>query len=547
MTGKVIPMTSKVRTPAPKRQRTGTVERFTRADGTVYYRGKVRLGDGSRERVDVDEPFCLDKEQARSFVAELQLQEDIHGRRLAGKRGTSVLANEETASEWCTRWLAWRTARGLSTTPHDKGRLKGYVLPVLGPLAMHAVSREDVERVVEDLDRRIALPAEHTDRISWKTASNAWVLVSKMFKDAMSAKQRDLRVRTDNPAAGVAPPEHGDRKAKVYLYPSELARLVVCATIALPFRVLYAVAVYTYARAGELEALTWDDVDLEHGVIQINKAIDRETGLVKSTKSGETRRIPIEPELRPLLERLCEERTNESVLWMPDNEDRAALLRQHLAQAGVTRADLFADNDRQKHVTFHDLRATGITWMAVRGDDPLRIKQRAGHSSFSTTEMYIREAENLAVGFGEVFPPLPEELVGSAHRSKLRSNGEGSAALTSESASVSFSGATGDRTRKGALEALPSTGHRALGNRDTLPTSADDALNAAQLDRSLDRDVPLADVVEQALARAIEAEVQGRSPGWEARVALLAGELQARRLARGGVATLDAKKRQRGA
>jgi integrase len=67
----------------------------------------------------------------------------------------------------------------------------------------------------------------------------------------------------------------------------------------------------------------------------------------------------------------------------------------------VKRADLFADNDRQKHITFHDLRATGITWMAVRGDDPLRIKQRAGHSSFSTTEMYIREAENLAAGFGD--------------------------------------------------------------------------------------------------------------------------------------------------
>ena len=53
------------------------------------------------------------------------------------------------------------------------------------------------------------------------------------------------------------------------------------------------------------------------------------------------------------------------------------------------------------------------------------------------------------------------------------------------------------------------------------------------------------DVVEAALARAIEAEVDGRSSGWEARVALLAGELQARRLARGGVVALDAKRRQR--
>jgi hypothetical protein len=53
-----------------------------------------------------------------------------------------------------------------------------------------------------------------------------------------------------------------------------------------------------------------------------------------------------------------------------------------------------------------------------------------------------------------------------------------------------------------------------------------------------------ADVVELALARAIEAEVADRRPGWEARVALLAGELQARRLAREGVTILNAKKRQ---
>ena len=42
-----------------------------------------------------------------------------------------------------------------------------------------------------------------------------------------------------------------------------------------------------------------------------------------------------------------------------------------------------------------------------------RIKQRAGHASFSTTEGYIREAENLReTNCGEPFPPLPEELVG---------------------------------------------------------------------------------------------------------------------------------------
>ena len=55
--------------------------------------------------------------------------------------------------------------------------------------------------------------------------------------------------------------------------------------------------------------------------------------------------------------------------------------------------------------------------MAVRGDDPLKIKQRAGHSTFSTTEGYIREAEAVRDGFGEVFPPLPAGPLGIAPES----------------------------------------------------------------------------------------------------------------------------------
>jgi site-specific recombinase XerD len=65
-----------------------------------------------------------------------------------------------------------------------------------------------------------------------------------------------------------------------------------------------------------------------------------------------------------------------------------------------------------KKLSWHDLRATGLTWMAVRGDDPLKIMQRAGHTSFQTTQIYVRTAEAIRVGFGEPFPLLPAELFG---------------------------------------------------------------------------------------------------------------------------------------
>lgn len=87
---------------------------------------------------------------------------------------------------------------------------------------MTAVTRDDIERLVESMDRTIALPEDDEDRVSWKTMSNAWVLVSKMFRTRSAPSSAISASAPPTPPAGVAPPEHGERKSKVYLYPSEV-------------------------------------------------------------------------------------------------------------------------------------------------------------------------------------------------------------------------------------------------------------------------------------------------------------------------------------
>jgi hypothetical protein len=184
----------------------------------------------------------------------------------------------------------------------------------------------------------------------------------------------------------------------------------------LHWRRIFALAVYTYARAGELEALTWPDIDLVHGIIHIHSAADRETGTKRETKTGITRRVPIEPELFPLLKAMRTETAGRGrvIPHMPSRELGASTLRAGLRLAQVTRAELFANDATRKNITFHDLRATGITWCAIRGDDPLKIQRRAGHTDFATTQEYIREAENVRAGFGTVFAPLPPGVLGLA-------------------------------------------------------------------------------------------------------------------------------------
>jgi integrase len=277
----------------------------------------------------------------------------------------------ETLAEWSDRWLAVRADRGLATVDDDRSRLRNHVLPLLGAKNVRTITRDNVEELVEKLDAGIRAHV-----LSWKTASHAWGLVTRMFADACGAKRRDLRVREDNPAHGVHGPDRGVARTKVYLYPAEFFALIGCERVPLRWRRTFAITTFLYARAGEVNALTWADCDLERGVVHIHASANRKTGDVSTTKSGKSRRVPIERELLPLLLVMHEEekgRSGEAVgaarVSPVGATDRklSRQLRRCLRLAGVARADLFADDENRKPITFHDLRSSGITWCAVRG------------------------------------------------------------------------------------------------------------------------------------------------------------------------------------
>lgn len=379
--------------------RTGACQWFT----------QLTLPDGARPLVELD-PSIPEHDREAAKACALEVSEQARGSAAVSAR------NLETVAEYAKRWLDARTERGLASVSDDRGRLSTHVLPELGSRDVRTVGRDALEGLVEKLDAKVRAGA-----IAWKTAIHSWGLVTKMFADASGAKRRDLRVRADNPAAGVHGPDRGARRAKVYLYPAEFAQLVAHPDVPLRWRRMFALTTYLYARAGEVNALTWADVDLERGVVHIHRSTSRRTGESKSTKTGGTRRVPIEPALMPLLTAMHAEAEGVGRVSPVNATDKktSRQLQRCLRLAGLTRADLYADDATRKPLTFHDLRSTGLTWCAVRGDDPLRIKQRAGHAAFTTTEVYIREAENLReTNFGEPFPELPEDLMTSERTSE---------------------------------------------------------------------------------------------------------------------------------
>ncbi len=275
------------------------------------------------------------------------------------------------------------------------------------------------------------LCSSHEERWAWFTYLVQLVSQCRAEMAYVEHQMSWLRVRNDNPAAGVAKPDRGARKGKQWLFPNEHAKLMSCKAVPLHWRELYAITTYLYLRPGEAFGLEWAAVQIDAGYVQVSQALDLSTGETKPTKTTAGRRVPIHAHLKPLLQRM-----GDDAKWTGRVIDGAKLpaqsklngipeklstpLRDHLRLAQVERADLFDDSNTTKNLTFYDLRGTGITWEALAGTEPMRMMQRAGHTTFTTTLGYIREAEAIGVDVGAPFPPLPSELTGDSGKTSDR-------------------------------------------------------------------------------------------------------------------------------
>jgi integrase len=348
---------------------------------------------------------------AREDVARAERFAKIAIREVRAGRATPE-EDGETVAAYFDRWLAARVAKGHTATRVEASKFSKWIAPTIGHMTMAHVTRQDLEGLVRHLDSEV-LRFDRATRtgLRWKTARNAWAVVSKMFADASKSKILDLRVRTDNPATDIEGPDDGAKRGGPFLYPLEFEALMACDRVPLRWKRTFALASYLYLRGGELAALAWADVNLDQGYVLVHQSED-ETGAVGTTKTENTRKVPIEPTLLPLLIQMHAQAKGEGlVAAMPQRKEWSERLRKYLLWAGVTRAELTADDATRHPLTFHDLRHTGITWRAVRGDAPMKIMRAAGHENFGTTLGYVNETEAFEPEkFGTPFPSIPLTL-----------------------------------------------------------------------------------------------------------------------------------------
>ena len=157
-----------------------------------------------------------------------------------------------------------------------------------------------------------------------------------------------------------------------------------------PLYLAYHLALNTGMRRGEVFGLRWDDLDMVHNRILVQRSYSG------NTKSGKSRFVPISSALEKIF--VAEtfgisynkgRRKKRTGSLIPSTFDPNPALKRACRLAGV------------REITFHGLRHTFATLALDAGRSPLLVSKVLGHSSVSTTlnTYWNTCSETLDLGF----------------------------------------------------------------------------------------------------------------------------------------------------
>jgi integrase len=319
----------------------------------------------------------------------------------AMNRGGFRAPSKVTLRAHSEEWLAKAKAGEILTRSHTQYKpavireiernLKLHVLDDLGAVRVSAIRRRDVQDLVD------RLTADGKTGSTVRNVVNALKVINRRVLEHDEI--------TVNPTSNLRLPATAgtrDRAAD----PAEIAELLTALRDA--DRPLWSTAAYAGLRCGELQALQWDQVDLDAKVIHVQRGWDRKEGVIGPKSRKGVRRVPIVNGLRLILleHKASTGRRGEDLVFgatartpfTPSNAHKRARYSWRLenerrieeAREAVHDLEQFDESNVPQLVPIglHELRHSYVSMLHAAGFTLEEIGDYVGHSSSYMTDRY---------------------------------------------------------------------------------------------------------------------------------------------------------------
>ncbi len=281
----------------------------------------------------------------------------------------SHLTIAEAAESWLrdARRAVVRTRSGESYKPSAirsyEAALRRVILPELGQLRLSALTRPKIQDLVDRMVAKGLAPS---------TVANSILPLRAIYRRAI---QREELVA--NPTERLVLPR--DRRGRDRIAePREVVALL--GALDEWHRCLWAMAIYTGLRRGELQALRWETIDLGSGILRVENSWDRVAGLIEPKSQTGRRSVPLPAVLAPELVAHLARQSKEAgfVFATPtgqpfDPPNAIRFAKRAWSQAGL------------RPLGFHDARHTYASLMIAAGVNAKALSSYMGHSSITVT------------------------------------------------------------------------------------------------------------------------------------------------------------------
>lgn len=318
------------------------------------------------------------------------------------QRGAFVDPTNITVAELLNRWIEDVVKLGSeSRYKRYESIVRCHLIPNIGAVPLRQLSPADVQAMYRKLYQSGKIVQGKKGEPEPPRAPMAEATIRKIHNVLNAAVDMAVKWRliSANPLRGAvvvpsAGDEDDDAEGEVRYWTPEETRRFLAVAAGSPNYVLYALALGTGLRRGELFGLKWDDVDFERATISVRRTLKRASSPPKfgppKTKTSR-RTISISPSLVTLLRRHRARQLQEKMQNRNVYEDYGLIFAQpngrpmhpnNLVKREFARLKKLAG---VTDIRFHDLRHTHAVEMIRRGIHVKAISARLGHASIVVT------------------------------------------------------------------------------------------------------------------------------------------------------------------